>query len=145
MSRAGCFVLTAIAALACWAPGPVVNPLQTLGLGGELPPLLPDTAHVFGSVAAALHLGSSSALIQQLENRNSIERGWVLPGQMQGRGHEWTTQSRHLVFNMSVQQLHGPKITVRYEVNSGSLVNLTELALAERRHDEFVPDVAHSF
>ena len=66
-------------------------------------------------------------------------------GQMQGRGYEWTTQSRHLVFNMSVQQTHGARTTVRYEVNSGSLVNLDELAQTARRHNEFVPDVEHSF
>jgi hypothetical protein len=41
--------------------------------------------------------------------------------------------------------VEGGRATVRYEVNSGSLVNLNELALAERRPEKFVLDVQHSF
>jgi hypothetical protein len=40
---------------------------------GELPPLLPDDAHVFASIAAALRLGSGRDLVQQLENSSSID------------------------------------------------------------------------
>ena len=74
-----------------------------------------------------------------------LERGWLLLGQMQGRGYEWSTQSHHLVFNMSVLKPTGTTTTVRYEVNTGSLANLNELARAERHNDKFVPDLRHSF
>ena len=69
----------------------------------------------------------------------------MLLGQMQGRGYDWSTQSRHLVFNMSALKPNGTTTTVRYEVNTGSLANLNELARAERRNDKFVPDLRHSF
>lgn len=193
MSRASFIVLAAAwIAAPCAAVSPAVNPFGTLTapimISGQLPlGLRPDSAHVFASIAATLHLGGGSELIQQLENSSSIdhlhdyrgeaifavkpellgpdggsrirdrdgnypffvfrqlEHGWLLLGQMQGRGYEWTTQSRHLVFNMSVQRSNGARTSVRYEVNSGALVNLNELALAERRHEKVVLDVQHSF
>jgi len=75
-----------------------------------------------------------------------LEQGWLLLGEMHGRSYEWTTQSRHLVFNMSVQHSSRARTTtVRYEVNSSALVNLKELALAERHHEKVVLDVQHSF
>jgi hypothetical protein len=73
------------------------------------------------------------------------EHGWLLLGQMQGSGYEWSTQTRHLVFNMSVLDPNGPHTVVRYEVNPGYLANLTEIARAERQHDRFKPNVEQSF
>jgi len=95
------------------AVSPAGNPLSTLSIG-DLPPLLPCDAHVFASIAAALRLGSGSAVIQQLEH------GWMLLGRMRRRAYESTTRSRHLVFNMSVQKSNGMRAAVRYEVNASS-------------------------
>jgi hypothetical protein len=181
--------LTTLLSTAAAAAEAEVNPWHPISMFGELPPLLPDDAHVFGYIAETLHLGSGSDsdLIQRLQSNSSIdhlhdyrgevifavkpellgsdgaslvhgaggnypffvfrqlEHGWVLLGQMQGRGYEWSTQSRHLVFNMSVLEPNGTRTIVRYEVNPGSLENLNELARAERRNDKFLPDVRNSF
>ena len=67
------------------------------------------------------------------------EHGWLLLGQMQGRGYDWSTLTRHLIFNMSVARPHGVASVVRYEVNSAYLVNLTELARSERRDEKIIP------
>jgi len=73
------------------------------------------------------------------------EHGWLLLGQMQDSGYEWSTQTRHLVFNMSFLNPNGPRTVVRYEVNPGFLANLTGIARAERQHDRFKPNLAQSF
>jgi hypothetical protein len=73
------------------------------------------------------------------------EHGWLLLGQMQGRGYEWSTQSRHLVFNMTVLGMRGATTLTRYEVNRDYLVDLTALARAERRDEKIVPDLQHAF
>jgi hypothetical protein len=73
------------------------------------------------------------------------EHGWLLLGQMRGSGYEWSTATRHLVFNMSVLNPNGPRTVVRYEVNPGYLANLAEIARAERQHDRFKPNLQQSF
>jgi len=67
------------------------------------------------------------------------EHGWLLLGQMLGRGYDWSTLTRHLIFNMSVARPHGVTSVVRYEVNSAYLVDLTELARNERRDEKVIP------
>jgi hypothetical protein len=63
------------------------------------------------------------------------EHGWRLLGTMRGRGYTWSTESRHLLFDMSAAGPGGASTVTRYEVNPGFLVNLTELALEERQPD----------
>jgi hypothetical protein len=68
------------------------------------------------------------------------EHGWLLIGRMDGTGYDWSTQTRHLVFNTSVLTGKGSRTTVRYEVNPAYLVNLNELARTEHESDKVKAD-----
>jgi len=68
------------------------------------------------------------------------QHGWVLLGQMSGTGYEWSTQTRHLVFNTTVLDAKGLRTTVRYEVNPAFLVNLNELTRTEHDSDKIKAD-----
>jgi len=68
------------------------------------------------------------------------EHGWVLLGQMYGTGYEWSTQTRHLVFNTTLVNGKGSRSTVRYEVNPAWLVNLDELVRNEHDSDKIKAD-----
>ena len=71
--------------------------------------------------------------------------GYLLLGQMDGRAYEWSIPNRHLQFRMSTAAAGQKTAAVRYEVNQAYLVNLTELAQSERRHERFVADLSHAF
>lgn len=73
------------------------------------------------------------------------EHGWFLLGRMDGKGYEWSTQSRHLVFQMSAEQPGGARTVVRYEVNPSALVNLSLLARQEQEFHPAAPDLHKAF
>ena len=68
------------------------------------------------------------------------EHGWMLLGRMYGVSYEWSTQTRHLVFNTTMVNGAGSRATVRYEVNPAFLVNLNELARSEHDSDKIKAD-----
>jgi hypothetical protein len=73
------------------------------------------------------------------------EHGWRLLGQMQGRGYAWSTESRHLIFDVSVAMPGKAMSLVRYEVNPGLLINLNELAKDDGAPDSAQPDWNRAF
>jgi hypothetical protein len=76
---------------------------------------------------------------------DQTEHGWRLLGQMQGRSYAWSTETRHLVFDVSMAMPGKALGIVRYEVNPGVLVNLTQLAKVEVRRDTSRPDWNRAF
>jgi hypothetical protein len=78
---------------------------------------------------------------------DQTEHGWHLLGQMQGRSYAWSTETHHLIFDVSRAMPGKTPAVVRYEVNPGFLVNLTELAKdeAEARRDTSRPDWNRAF
>ena len=70
--------------------------------------------------------------------------GYMLLGEMEGRSYKWSIPNRHLQFQVSATTQNHRTTSDRYEVNTFYLVNLTELAKSEKRHERIVIDLRHA-